>query len=313
MHHTNGLHHITGITSDAQQNLEFYNGFLGQRFIKRTVNFDDPTAYHLYYRDAVGTPGTVLTFFYWAGMSLGTRGAGGVDSIYYAVPPGALSYWEARAAEFAVPATRKTLPFGEECLMISDPDGLLVGLVEAKTLGGYVHWERSPVPESVSLRGFYGALIHLPFATALERVIKEGLGYTVVATESGVTRYAAHAWPGKFLATAFWPELSPARQGVGSIHHLAFQAADDIHLAELRAQVTVLGMNATTQIDRQYFHSVYFMTPADVLFEIATNDIGFTVNEPVETLGSTLLLPPQYESARAAIEAHLPPLRIPYS
>ena len=147
---TKGLHHITAITSDPQANLDFYEGFLGQRFIKRTVNFDDPSAYHLYYGDAVGTPGTALTFFYWAGIDDGTQGSGEVDSIYYAIPTGSISYWKERAQASAVFYEEKHLPFGEACLMIKDPDGLKIGLVEATVDDAVEFWTSGPIPHEHS-------------------------------------------------------------------------------------------------------------------------------------------------------------------
>lgn len=308
---TRGIHHITAITSDPQRNLNFYEGFLGQRFIKRTVNFDDPSAYHLYYGDAVGTPGTALTFFYWAGMPPGQRGSGEVDSIYYAVPVGAIAFWRERALTYAVPTEEKELPFGEHCLLISDPDGLKIGLVEAEVGDPVRYWTDGPIPNAYSLRGFYGALLNLPGDVPLEPVLVEGLGYTEVAVAAGVTRYEATAWPGRFLATRQCPDVPRARQGAGSVHHIAFQATDDEELERLGLQVGELGISTTGFVDRQYFHSVYFMTPAGILFEIATDDIGFTVDESTEELGENLKLPPQYEHLRGQITAHLIPLSLP--
>lgn len=271
---TKGIHHITAITGDPQANLYFYEGFLGQRFVKKTVNFEDPSAYHLYYGDAVGTPGTALTFFYWAGIPAGTRGSGEVDSIYYAIPVGSIEYWKERADTFAVAYEEKALPFGEACLMLKDPDGLLIGLVEAEVAEAVKHWEEGPIPHEYSLRGFYGALLHLPQATDIAPILTEGLGYTEVATKDNVTRYEATAWPGKFLATKYSAGTNRARQGAGSIHHIAFQAETDKELLALGQQVQDIGVGTTGLIDRQYFHSVYFMTPASILFEIATDDIG---------------------------------------
>lgn len=311
MTQTKGLHHITAITSDPQANLDFYEGFLGQRFIKRTVNFDDPSAYHLYYGDAIGTPGTALTFFYWAGIPDGTRGSGEVDSIYYAVPTGSIEYWKNRAQLHAVIYEERHLPFGEVCLMIKDPDGLTIGLVEAAIDAPVLHWADGPIPHEHSLRGFYGALLHIPESVSITPILTEGLGYTEVTTVGTVTRYEALAWPGKFLATKQCPDLPRARQGAGSIHHIAFQAETDKELLLLGQQIDDLGVNTTGLVDRKYFHSVYFMTPASILFEIATNDIGFTIDEPAAELGEHLVLPPQYEHIRPAIEAQLIPLVLP--
>lgn len=308
---TKGLHHITAITSDPQANLNFYEGFLGQRFVKKTVNFDDPNAYHLYYGDAVGSPGTALTFFYWAGIPKGTRGSGEVDSIYYSIPVGSVEYWKHRAQSFSVTCEETTLPFGESCLMLHDPDGLKIGLVEAEVDNAVQHWVEGPIPTENSLRGFYGALLNLPEGRSIAPILLEGFGYTEVTTHEGVTRYEATAWPGKFLATKYTPDQPRARQGAGSIHHIAFQAETDDELMTLANQVQAIGIDTTGLIDRQYFHSVYFMTPASILFEIATDDIGFTVDETAEELGENLKLPAQYEHIRPAIEASLTPLTLP--
>ncbi|MBY0309797.1 VOC family protein [Patescibacteria group bacterium] len=308
---TKGLHHITAITSDPQANVDFYEGFLGQRFIKRTVNFDDPSAYHLYYGDAVGTPGTALTFFYWAGIPDGTRGSGEVDSIYYAIPPGSIEYWKQRAETFLVIQEEKQLPFGETCLMIKDPDGPKIGLVEATVDDAVQHWADGPIPHEHSLRGFYGTLLNLPEGGSITPLLTVGLVYSEVATKDGVTRYEATSWPGKFLATKPCPDMPRATQGAGSIHHIAFQAETDAELMALGKQVQNLGVATTGLIDRQYFHSVYFMTPASILFEIATDDIGFTIDEPADELGEHLMIPRQYEHLRTSIEAHLTPLSLP--
>lgn len=311
MHRTNGIHHITAITADPQKNINFYEGFLGQRLVKKTVNFDDPTAYHLYYGDAVGTPGTILTFFYWAGIPVGTRGAGEVESIYYAIAPDSLSYWKERAARFDVTCREEVLPFGEPVLFINDPDGMKIGLVAAQIDNNIVPWTDGPVPEEHVLRGFYRALLVMPEHTPQHPLLEEGLGLSLVETKNTITRYQGTSWPGKYLATTERPDLPRARQGAGSIHHIAFQAETDEVRDGLKTQVNELGVQSTGLIDRQYFHSTYFMTPAMILFELATNDIGFTVDEPAEELGEHLKLPSQYEDQRSEIEAALVPVTLP--
>lgn len=311
MQKTNGIHHITAITADPQQNLDFYEGFLGQKLVKKTVNFDDPSAYHLYYGDAVGTPGTLITFFYWKDMPPGTPGCGEVESIYYTIKSTSLSYWKERAEEFGVLYTEKQLPFGETALMINDPDGLTIGLVASDAEINTVPWSTGPVPEEHVLGGFYGALLALPPERPVAPILEEGLGYTLVETKEGITRYEATDWPGRFIATQERADLPQARQGAGSVHHIAFQAEDDGAREQLEFQVNELGIASTGLVDRFYFHATYFMTPAAVLFELSTNDIGMTIDEPADELGEHLQIPTQYEMHRAAIEASLTPLKLP--
>lgn len=308
---TNGIHHITAITADPQKNLDFYEGFLGQKLVKKTVNFDDPSAYHLYYGDAIGTPGTLMTFFYWKGMPQGKRGTGEVASIYYAINPNSLSYWKDRASKFSVPYTETTLPFGEAVLMISDPDGLEIGLVASDTKSQIVPWSAGPIPAEHILKGFYGALLALPEQQPIEPILEEGLGYSLIETKEGITRYQATSWPGAYIATTTNIGASEAIQGAGSIHHIAFQADDDSDREALEFQVNELGIASTGLVDRQYFHATYFMTPARILFELSTNDIGLTIDEPAAELGEHLQIPTQHEMHREAIAASLIPLRLP--
>lgn len=306
-----GIHHITAITADPQQNLDFYEGFLGQRLVKRTVNFDDPSAYHLYYGDAVGSPGTLITFFYWRGMPSGTRGSGEVASIYYSIKPASVDFWKNRADEYSIAYTEKVLPFGETTLMIHDPDGLEIGLVVSEHVTNIIPWTEGTVPEEHVLGGFYGALLSLPPQRPIAPILEEGLGYTLVTIKEGITRYQATDWPGKFVATQEQPDMDLARQGAGSVHHIAFQADDDAVRERLEFQVNELGIPSTGLVDRTYFHAAYFMTPSAILFELSTNDIGLTIDEPADMLGEQLRLPPQYEASRDIITANLTPLTLP--
>jgi glyoxalase family protein len=308
---TLGIHHITAITSDPQKNLDFYEGFLGQRLIKKTVNFDDPSAYHLYYADAIGTPGTVLTFFYWAGIPKREKGSGEVGSIYYSISEDSIQYWRDRIVSFNVPFSEEVLPFGEKVLKVSDPDGLEIGLVATNVKNSIQPWEDGPVPKDHVLNGFYGALLHLPGHEDINDILENGLGYEKIATTNEITRYQALSWPGRYIATKITPKLPPARQGAGSVHHIAFQASDDTMLQALQFQVGAVGYQTTPLIDRFYFHASYFMTPANILFELSTNDIGFIIDESVAELGEHLQLPPKFEPYRNQIEASIIPLSLP--
>ncbi len=311
MQKSKGIHHITAITTDPQKNLDFYEGFLGQRFVKKTVNFDDPRAYHLYYGDFSGAPGTILTFFYWPGIPKGTRGTGEVSGIVYAIQPDSVAFWKKRAAAYGIRAEEETLPFGERALTLHDPDGIRVILAASTDKSRVEMWKEGTVPEAHALRGFYGAVITLQEHAELADTLVFGLGLEGGEQAGSTMRYRAKQQPGLYLYTEEKPDLPRARQGAGSVHHIAFQADDDSVREALRQQVNERGIPSTGMIDRQYFHSTYFRTTAGVLFEIATNDIGFTVDEPKEELGEHLKLPPQYEAHRREIEAALVPLSLP--
>jgi glyoxalase family protein len=244
-------------------------------------------------------------------MPKGIRGNGEVNSIYYTIKSTSIDFWKGRADEFNVSYTEKVLPFGETVLMISDPDGLEIGLVASDIETNVVPWTEGTVPTEHVLGGFYGALLVLAENKPIEPILEEGLGYTLVETKSDITRYEATSWPGKFLATQVRADLQQARQGAGSVHHIAFQADDDDVRERLEFQVNELGISSTGLVDRQYFHATYFMTPAAILFELSTNDIGLTVDEPADELGEHLQIPPQHEMHRTTIEASLTPLELP--
>lgn len=306
MTQTPGHHHITAITADPQRNLDFYEGFLGQRFIKKTVNFDDPNAYHLYYGDYCGTPGTALTFFYWAGIPAAVRGVGEAAGFSYRIQPESVSYWIERAAAFGVAMDSVTTAFGEPALRFTDPDGLPLELVAVSGPTWITPWTEGPVPTEHVLQGFYSVPLTVATLASIDLVLEEGLGGQVVAEAAGVTRYSTGHPQQYFDVTV--ATGTPALQGAGAIHHVAVQAADDEEREALRFQVNELGVASTGLVDRQYFHSTYFMSPARILFEIATNDIGFTIDEPLESLGDTLQVPPHFAPLRDQIAATLPPL-----
>lgn len=308
---TKGIHHITAITKDAQKNLNFYEGFLGQRFVKRTVNFDDPNVYHLYYGDYVGSPGTALTFFNWSDLPPGSRGFGEACVIYYRIPVGSSSFWRDRAKAMEVSAVESNL-FGEAAVKLWDPDNHIIYLVESVLLESpeLVDWEESPIPKEHQLMGFYGVQLSVLSLAQIDRVLTEGLGFSV-GKENGMTRFEADGVLGKYVDVVEETQLPQARQGVGSIHHVAFRAKDDEEREEYRVQLWELGLSSTGLVDRLFFHATYFMTPASILFEISTDAPGFTVNEPAEELGEKLVLPEQYEHMHADLEKTLAPLTLP--
>ena len=308
-----GLHHVTAIASDPQRNLDFYVGLLGLRFVKRTVNFDDPASYHFYFGDARGTPGTILTFFSWPGARRGIRGAGQIEAIAFAVPPNSVGYWLDRFKENHVPAEKTSARFGEEVIRLADPDGLLIELIASISTTGFESWSDSTVPVEHSLRGFHGVSAALEGYEQTAKLLTETFGYRLVKQAGNRFRFAApgEAGVGRTVDLLCVPDGSPGRVAAGSVHHIAFRAHDDEDQRNWRHHLVELGYNITPIIDRTYFHSIYFREPGGVLFEIATDPPGFTLDETLEELGNNLRLPPWLEPTRSQIEEILPAIKVP--
>ena len=303
-----GLHHVTAIASDPQRNLNFYTEILGLRFVKRTVNFDDPGTYHFYFGDDAGTPGTILTFFPWPGATPGRRGAGETVATSFSIPPGSLQYWRERLIAKEISATEEFY-FGDIHLTFHDPDGMVVGLVEQSMAQTKQAPRYSDVSAENAIQGFYGV-------TLLERKIQrteallELMGFHRMAEEGNRIRFAqAGDARGRFLDIVLEEDAQPSHMGAGTVHHIAFRAADDSAQLEWRDE---LGrhVGVTTVQDRTYFHSIYFREPGGVLFEIATDNPGFLIDEPIESLGEALKIPEWFESHRTQIEARLSPLTL---
>lgn len=307
---TSGIHHITAITANPQKNLDFYEGFLGQRLVKRTVNFDDPRSYHFYFGDKSGQPGTLMTFFYWPEVPKGKRGAGEVSRIAYGINRQAKDYWIARAGEFGITLNEKKNLFGEETLEIIDPDGIVIDLVLTNETTNVEYWEESRVKEDVSLLGFYGATLSVLGKELIEPVLTE-LGYTLAKENGNLSRFVTTGNLGHRIDIERSTDFNRAIQGTGSVHHIAIRATNDEEELEMREQILSLGLIPTPVIERNYFRSVYFQTPSNILFEIATDKPGNTVDEPLESLGEKLVLPLQYEPHREIIESQLVPIELP--
>jgi glyoxalase family protein len=305
-----GLHHITAIAGDAKRNFDFYTKVLGLRFIKKTVNFDDPQTYHFYFGDYEGTPGTILTFFPWgSAVRQGRRGAGMATEIGYSVPKGSLEWWKQRFDDKNVIFNNIAEKFGTRYLTFLDPDGLKLELIETDETDNRKPFETDEVKANVATKGFYNVTLTLNDAKPTAAILTNVFDYKLIAQEGNRYRYATDA-----IATANIidiVELPNENHGLGAngtIHHIAFRVKDDATQMALREKIEALGLHITPQIDRNYFHSLYFREPGGVLFEIATDNPGFTVDEPVEELGKNLKLPVQYEPQRKKIEAHLVPL-----
>ena len=312
MRSVNGLHHITAISGPAQENVDFYAGILGMRLVKRSVNQDDPGTYHLFYADAVGHPGSDLTFFPWAHMAPPRLGHGLTHEVGLEVPAGSLEYWGARLEKYGVPVQAVETRFGDRVLPIVDPHGLKLALVEPARVPRreFTPWDGAPVPGESQVRGLYSAQVWERDGAATGRFLENVLGFIRLASEKGWTRYGFDAAAGVIDVR----EASDARRGawgVGSVHHLAWRVDDDSHQLAVREQVSAAGGSATAVIDRFWFKSVYFKEPGGVLLELATDGPGFSVDEDPAHLGEALVLPPFLESRRPDIEKVLPALALP--
>ena len=314
MYRTTGLHHLTAIASDPQRNLDFYAGTLGLRFIKQTVNFDDPGTYHLYYGDASGRPGTILTFFPWPTARRGRVGAGQVAETQLAIPTSALAFWIQRLTERQVPFQGPTRRFdAETVLTFTDFDGMPLALVATDAAASLPGWDGGVgVSDAMSVRGMHAVTLWVHRLTDTATVLTHALGFREVARSADVVRYAVDdAAPGTLVDVKEFPTGPGGSGGAGIVHHVAFRALDDDAEFGIRAQVTAAGLQITEQIDRTYFRSMYFREPGHVLFELATDAPGFTVDESADQLGESLQLPPQHEHLRDTLRAHLPTLHRP--
>jgi glyoxalase family protein len=302
-----GLHHITAIAGDAKRNFNFYSNILGLRFIKKTVNFDDPGTYHFYFGDEIGSAGTILTFFPWGeGIPQGRRGSGMATEIGYSVPKGSLEFWVERFEKYNVIYNKPATKFGERYLTFLDPDGLKLELIESATPDTRKPWETGEIKADVATRGFHNITITLNNIAGTASVLTDIFGYKLVSQESNRYRFATNAVDQAAIVDLV--ELKDEKLGHvanGTVHHVAFRVANDEILMHFREKIAAAGLSITPQIDRNYFHSLYFREPGGVLFEIATDNPGFMIDEEFENLGKELKLPAQYESRREDIEAHL--------
>jgi glyoxalase family protein len=308
---SSGLHHVTAISGPAARNLDFYTRVLGMRLVKKTVNFDDPGTYHLYYGDETGQPGTVLTFFPWDGVGPGRVGVGETQQTGLRVPRGSIGYWTQRLVAANVPHDAPRQRFGETVLAFKDPDGLQLALVGIDGIEDEAGWSAGEIPVEHAIRGFHGVTLLLRDADPTAAILTGVFGYSEVAREGNIVRLAASgdAKLGRFIDLRAVGDFLRGQQGGGSVHHIAFRAADDAAQAEMAQKLRdTYHLPTTEQKDRNYFRSVYFREPGGVLFEIATDDPGFAYDEPVETLGEALKLPPFLERSRTEIEAILPKL-----
>ena len=307
-----GLHHVTAIAGDPQENVAFYTGVLGMRLVKKSVNQDAPDTYHLFYADEVGSPGTDLTFFPWPDLPPARPRAGQIVEVPFAVPTGSLEYWKERLADHDVTVRDVETRFGERTLPFEDPHGLRLALVETDDEREWTPWSPSPVPAAHQVRGMHSVRMWEAELEPTETLLTEVLGFTKVDDRGGWHRYGVDGGGSGTLAEVKIVDqqrrTSPRAGGTGAVHHAAWRMRDADEEMELRDFIKRVGLQPTPQIDRFWFKSVYFREPGGVLFELATDGPGFTVDEDRDALGTSLVLPPSMEDQREEIEANLPPL-----
>ena len=311
--HVLGIHHITAICSNPQKNIDFYTKLLGLRLVKLTVNFDDPTTYHLYYGDEIGHPGTILTFFPWSDAPKGYRGTGQAITTSFLIPPNSIDFWKDRLKnnDICFEGPTKRFDDEEQVIKLYDPDGLELELVAHHSAkeNDERFWKDGPISYENGIRGFYSVSLSEEGYERTSEILNE-LGYKMIANEGNRFRFKpenSKSTPGtKILDVLCLPYTPYGRIGVGTVHHIAFRTQSDETQISIRKNIVKIGLNPTPVIDRTYFHSVYFREPGGVLFEIATDPPGFTIDQKVEDLGEKLMLPQWLEPVRERLEKVLP-------
>lgn len=306
-----GIHHITAIAGDPQRNVDFYSGVLGLRLVKKTVNFEDPQSYHLYYGDALGRPGTIMTFFAWPGAPRGRVSPGEVGTTAFAIPAAALPYWQDRLASHGVATAAPIARFGDQVLAFADPDGLPLELIAGPQPDVRPGWTESDIPVDAVIRGFHAPTLLLTRTEPSARLLTEVMGFRAVATEAGRTRYAAGDGTPGSTVDLLVAGGAPGDMGTGVVHHIAWRTSDSANQLAWQHLLAEQGMSVTEVRDRQYFTSIYYREPGGVLYEIATDEPGFAVDETPAALGTAFKLPPWLEQYRARLEAALPPIHEP--
>jgi glyoxalase family protein len=305
-----GLHHITAIAGNAQRNYDFYTKVLGQRLVKKTVNFDDPETYHFYFGNETGQPGTILTFFPWETLQKGRNGAGMATNIGYSAPKGSLDFWKERFAEFNILTGEIAERFGESYLPFEDPDGLNIEIIVPKNADSRKPWETEDIKAGTAIKGFHNVTLTLRNIDATAKILTEVFGYKLLEQEGNRYRFITNAVESAAIIDLLEiPQASVGINAAGTNHHIAFRLKDDNVLMEYREKILSRGFQITSKIDRDYFYYLYFREPGGVLFELATDNPGFATDETIDELGSSLQLPKQYENYRARIEKALPVLK----
>ncbi len=308
-----GIHHITALAGDAQRNAEFYTAILGLRLIKKTVNFDAPDVYHLYYGDNLGTPGTLITFFPFPRAARGSRGAGEVSSISFHAPANALDYWITHLTKRGVSLDVSESGQGGFRLTFQDPDALSIHLDFSSHRDSFVGWSSSPIPPQYAIRRFSGLTLSVHEVDRTSAFLSNVMKFSRIASDGKNRLFTAGTDHSVTITLREHPTDAHAGLGAGSIHHVAWRVPDPSCQEEWQAAIRQAGTYVTEVADRQYFQSIYFREPGGILFEIATDGPGFLIDESWESLGTELMLPPWLESERSHIESTLPSLSLPVS
>jgi len=307
LHQINGLHHVTSLASSASENNTFFSEGLGLRRIKATVNFDNPEVYHLYYGDEVGNAGSVLTYFPFPNIARGRRGTGEVGTTAFSIPMGSIPFWRERLHAIGAGHATPTNRFGEQRLEFYGPDGDHFALIEAED--DRTPWTTDDIPAEHAIRGFHSADMRVNDAAPMIELLTF-MGYSVSATEGAVTRLTVtDGNAANKIDLIELPNAEKSKEGAGSVHHIAFSVSTKADQLAVQSALTDAGYRVTDVRDRNYFHAIYFRTPAGVLFEVATDEPGFTVDEDVALLGTALKLPEQHEKRRSRLQQTLEPLK----
>ncbi|MDP1676939.1 MAG: ring-cleaving dioxygenase [Bacteroidota bacterium] len=307
-----GIHHITAMASDAQRNVDFYVLVLGLRFVKKSINQDAPDVYHLYYGDEVGSPGTAMTFFPFGRASRGTRGNGEISRVGFSVPTISKDFWINHLSKKGISFSGPERKFENDIMTFLDPDGMMIELVFSDKQILKFPWKQGPIPVEHAIRNFFGVTMNLASLEASATVLNDVLGFHSVSQNGNTHRFLVGEGSDEAAIDIIVnPNIPFARQSAGSVHHIAWRAKDFVAHEEWQRFVEQGGLSPTEVIDRFYFHSIYFREPGGVLYEIASDNPGFTVDEPLDQLGTHLMLPPWYEIHREKIERTLPPISIP--
>ncbi|AMQ55921.1 ring-cleaving dioxygenase [Algoriphagus sanaruensis] len=309
MNYITGIHHITAIAGSAQQNIDFYTGILGLRLVKKTINFDAPDVYHFYFGDELGRPGTVFTTFPFTGARKGVKGTGELTYTAFSIPKDSLGFWQDRLKKFGITVSDIHTRFGEKLIRFEDHDGMGIELV-ANDRDDRAGWPYGHIPAAHSIKGFYGATLNLKAKELTEQLLTRHMNYKLIGQEGDRYRYGTEGRPGDIVDIVLDKTGNRGMQSAGTVHHIAFRTANTLTQLGIQEILMQNGYQVTEVRDRNYFKSIYFREPGGVLFEIATDEPGFAIDEDEAHLGELLKLPEWAEPSRKRIEAALTPVTL---